>query len=249
MRIGKFPWLNCFLPYYCIESGDVSGAEPVTGYPRELTDRLLEGDISATPVPSFLYLIHRDDLSISPGFTISSEGRVMSVILISEKYSSLFDGARIGVSGYSTTSFNLLKIILNERDLNCRVEYMGGESHESYDFALLIGDTALRYREYTVMDLGEEWFYLTGKPMVFAVLCGDPDAGQIMRRSVDCGLKKFPEIVERGSDIYGYSREFIEEYFKCLKYGWSKKEKRALEEFEERCRDYRLIDDDRESRR
>ncbi len=245
MKIGKYPWLNCLLPYYCIENGIVAGTELVTGYPRELTEKLVEGSISATPVPSFLYFVHKERIPISPGFSISSEGKVMSVILVSKKYRTLFEGARIGVSQYSTTSFNLLKVILGERGLNCRVEYMD-EVKEGYNFTLLIGDDALKHTRYTVMDLGEEWYYLTGKPMVFAVFCGKPEAGKIMKRSVECGQKKFQEIVEMGVKAYGYPSEFIEEYLKCLKYRWSMKERKGLKEFEERCRDFRLIEDERE---
>ena len=242
MKLGRYPWLNCLLPYFCIEKGIFAGVEPVTGYPRDLTQMLIERKISATPVPSFLYFKNKNHISISPGFSITSKGKVMSVILTSERYNRIFKGARIGVSGYSTTSYNLLKIILAEMDMECSIEYMPSNKFMGdYDFVLWIGDDALNHTDKVVMDLGEEWFRIAGKPMVFAVLCGMNDAGEIMRKSVECGRKKIQEIVNIAVRKYGYQQEFIEEYLRCLRYGWGREEEKGLREFEERCREYKLI--------
>ena len=76
------------------------------------------------------------------------------------------------------------------------------------DAALIIGDPALRITperlELEYLDLGAEWFRLTGLPMVFAAWAGKPGIpieflSDIASRSYAFGKSRIDEIIELSS--------------------------------------------------
>ncbi len=243
MRIGKFDYVNNYLPYYFIEKERL--AEVVTASPKEMIRLLERGEIDYAPIPSFYYLKNKERLK-RYRFCVASYGKVYSVLVVSRDGRL---GDKIGVTSETTTSVNLLKIIIYEKGLNCKVIPTGFSKAEDIlrvcDSALVIGDSALRAREMfkVVMDLGEEWRDLTGLPMVFGISSSlrDVDCDRLVISSLMWGLKHFDEVVESAHERFGIDKDFLRIYFKSLKHEMDSKCERGLKVFEGYCRDYGLI--------
>ncbi len=246
MKIGKFGFLNNYLPYYWIEK--FGKAEVVEDTPKNLAKHIESGKIDYAPVPSF-YLLKNKERLRSYDFCIASKGRVLSVLVVSNGRS--LDN-KIAVTSESMTSVNLLRIIIEEKGLNCKViptnERRATSLLRLCGCALVIGDEAIKARMVynVVMDLGEEWFDLTGYPMVFGISASLKEVNarecdELINKSVDWGFEHFEEVVTNAERTFKMPREFLEEYFRTLVYKMGPKERRGLEIFEELCREHGLL--------
>jgi chorismate dehydratase len=223
----------------------------VEAAPKSLCYKLVSREVDVAPVPSFFYLTNKKHLNLHRIFSISSKGEVMSVLLISKKYRELKNGARIGITPASTTSINLLKVILREIDKRMEFQssrFSDGERLLAHnDYALVIGDEAIKSREnfHVVMDLGSAWFELTGLPMVFALLCSMGYDGKDIERlskSVRCGYIRMDEVVRSAVKKYGIEKDFVTQYFYSLLYTWDEDIERGLRMFEKKCANYGLLE-------
>ena len=91
------------------------------------------------------------------------------------------------------------------------------------DAALLIGDAALAVDPAALglpcLDLGEQWFDLTGLPFVFAMWAGPkpgitPELAQLLKGSLACGLAALDRIIEEESSRRAMPREMVQHYLK-----------------------------------
>lgn len=146
--------------------------------PSECADRLRDGRADIGIVPAVE--VERLGLEVIPGAGIACRGAVRSILLVTkvppEKVRTL------AADSSSRTSVMLARIVLARRygaeprffSHPPDVEAMLAKA----DAALLIGDPALRVDiaslPHRVLDLGEEWFTMTGLPMVFAVWASRP---------------------------------------------------------------------------
>jgi chorismate dehydratase len=246
IRIGKFGFANNFLPYYRLEQ---NGTEVTEASPRNLAGMLEKGEIDFAPVPSFYYLENKEKLG-SYEFCIASKNSVLSVVVVSRE--KMLDNQCIAVTNQTSTSINLLKIILREQGLKNEVvpvdESEASELLKRCTHALVIGDEALKARlEYrVVMDLGEEWRELTGYPMVFGIATSlkERDMSEVNRtvmESIRWGEENIGAIAKVAASKYELPKEFLETYFKTLTYRLGVAEKRGLELFEEKCYEYGLL--------
>ncbi|MEA2074735.1 MAG: menaquinone biosynthesis protein [Euryarchaeota archaeon] len=248
IRIGKFGLLNNYLPYYRLER---NGVRVIEALPKQLAEMFETGEIDFAPVPSFYYLQNKDKLR-SYNFCVAAKHSVLSVIVISKEKMLAGNDGSIAVTNQTTTSVNLLKIILRERGLKNEVvrvdESRGSELLKQCTHALVIGDEAIKARMAyrVVMDLGEEWRELTGYPMVFGISTArkEQDLSEVNRTvmdSVEWGEENIDEIVTEAKRKFGMPVEFLEVYFKTLTYRMGAAEKRGLELFEEKCHEYGLL--------
>lgn len=178
LRIGRIAYLNVVPYFHYLDEEGFSG-EIISGVPSELNSLLARGAIDACPSSSFEYGLHADNYFLLPGHSISSQGPVHSVLLFTPGPLAELSGQEIVITGESSTSINLLKILLAEfcgiADISCRVPpdrvedaFIAGRS------VLLIGDRALLAAKncpagYLVTDLGAFWYHFTGLPFVFAL--------------------------------------------------------------------------------
>jgi chorismate dehydratase len=164
----------------------------------------------------------------------------------------MLDDGCIAVTNETMTSVNLLKLILKEKGMTNKLVFIDSsnacELLKHCSHALVIGDEAIKARMLyrVVMDLGEEWYELTGYPMVFGISASlkEKDASEINRKlmeSVEWGLENMDVVVEEAKKRFNLPSEFLEEYFKCLSYRMGSKEKKGLEIFEEMCRESGLL--------
>ncbi|WP_202318524.1 menaquinone biosynthetic enzyme MqnA/MqnD family protein [Archaeoglobus neptunius] len=244
MKVGKFGYLNNFLPYYFL-----NGVEVVEATPKDMASKLLNGQIDYAPIPAFFYL-SRKDLLRHYRFCVASFGKVLSVVVVSRE-KELDDGP-IAITKDSMTSVSLLKIILRERGLRNRLVPMktaiAQEMLERCRHALVIGDEAIKARMIyrVVMDLGEEWYDLTSLPMVFGISASlkNVDASNLDSRileSLNKAYENIESVLEDAEKTFKMPREFLIEYFRTLRFELGGKERRGLNEFEKYCRDCGLL--------
>ena len=104
-------------------------------------------------------------------FGIATPGATGSVHVWSHRSLDKLHGATIGVTGETSTSVRILRLLLDRRYGVKDVRWTGLD--DEADAVLLIGDEALRRRgrpsRFTCcVDLGSEWAAWTGLPAVFA---------------------------------------------------------------------------------
>lgn len=245
LKIGKFGFLNNYLPYYFLEK---QGYKTIEANPKEMA-QLLGSEIDIGPIPSFHYILNKRTLR-KYDFCIASKEKVISVLLVSKSKS--MDDGNIALTNQSLTSLNLLKILLQEKGLKNKLVFKNsGKASEllkECDHALVIGDEAIKARMIykVVMDLGEEWFELTGHPMVFGISASLKtincrEENSIIMKSIELGLQNMDEVVNEAEKKFLMPREFLVEYFKSLTYKVGKKEERGLALFEEYCHEHKIL--------
>ncbi len=181
LRIGEIRYSNCTPIYQTLKGRfDCSRYEFVPGDPAELNALLARGEIDVSSSSSIEYARHWREYLVIPGVSVSSNGKVGSILLFSKRPIEGLGGEKVAVSKASATSVVLLKALFKARcgiqanlvprrpELSCMLD--GCEA------ALLIGDEALRERKAPgdarglhVYDLGQMWRELTGLPFVFAL--------------------------------------------------------------------------------
>ena len=192
--------------------------------PVECADRLASGaaDIGIVPVAALL----DQDLAIFRGAGIACRGPVRSILLISKQ--PFRNIRKLAVDSSSRSSVMLARIILSEAygatpDLiSMPPEF--GSMLDLADAALIIGDPALRLdpialweQGFHVADLGEEWWKLTGFPMVFAVWAGRSHVWTEERErafisSCRYGMTHIDDIVAAEHAARGVSAELAKSY-------------------------------------
>lgn len=240
MRIGKFGFVNNFMPYYRLE---MEGKyEIVEGTPRILAELFERGEIVYAPIPTF-ELIKK---GYEPKrFCVASDGEVYSVIVVSKR--KRLDDSPIAVTANSLTSANMMKIIKEERGMLNKLISCNGSVEEmlkNFDHALVIGDEAIRARMRfrVLMDIGEEWKEITGLPAVFGIAVSRVEGiDEDVISSLRWGRKNMEEIARIASEKFKLPEEFLMHYFSSLIHELGMRERKSVEVFEEMCREYGLL--------
>lgn len=196
--------------------------------PAECAEALRNGTVDVGLVPAVELL--RQPLEALPGVGIAALGPVRSILLISR--CPISEIRTLATDSSSRTSVMLSRIILEERYgvspmLISRPPVLDDMLAEA-DAALIIGDPALRLEPNSlpypqVIDLGAEWFELTGLPMVFAVWAArrgfaSTALAQMFKHSYAYGAAHLEDIVRDSSAVHGVTpavaREYLTRYIK-----------------------------------
>ena len=233
---------------YLSEHQKEFGLEIRFDHPARLADGLRQGELDVAFIPSIEYP-NIPGGKILPGISISSRKTVKTVLLVCGK--KLEDVKTIAVDFRSRTSVVLLKIILEERGLPSPVfSPMPPDIHamlKGNDAALVIGDAAFGIKDFGLesYDLSSEWFRITGRPFVHAVMVASPQAIlppallQGLQQAKTLDPRKLREIaleeskklgisLEEGTDyltnqiLYHLGREECEGLEKFLRMAWEK---------------------------
>lgn len=235
LRLGCIPYLNCE-PFFSALSGF-----PLTRLPPRMLGRAMAaGELDAGPLSLVDFLAMADDLHPLP-FGIATRDHARSVLLFSHRPVGELTGALIGVTEETSTSVELLRILLALKYRVLPRGWVGAD--ERCDARLLIGDRALRALKSGpdfahVTDLGSEWAQWTGGPCVFARWgvrrsALEAEHAGLLRALDDAlarGLASLPAIATRRRDI-GLSEAEVVSYLKGFTYRFGPDEKRAIEEF------------------
>jgi len=197
-------------------------AELSFAVPSECARRVVDGDADLGLVP----VVESDRHHLEPvsGLCIACRGEVRSILLFARR--PWKDIETLAADTGSRTSVQLARLVLRERfGADPRIEPMAPDLDAMLaraDAALLIGDAALRADPESAacpcLDLGREWFALTGLPMVFAVWAGrggasGPEVERMLEDSFAYGLARLDDIIEEESATRGFPRELVGRYF------------------------------------
>lgn len=194
INLGSVSFLNAKPITYALENNIIKhGFNIIQTPPSELSRKLYnkEVDLGLIPVAE---LLKRKNYSVVPNISISSLGKVDSVIVLAKQ--ELGELRKIAIDRRSQSSTALLRIVL-EIFHNARPEYIptdidSAEMLENVDGAMLIGDSGLKMyyspvENYKVYDLGEIWTERTGLPFVYAVFAvhGDVILGENLNALIE----------------------------------------------------------------
>ena len=255
LRIGRIDYLNIWPVFHHLtrKFPEDRGFTYLPAHPSALNRALHEGNIDLSPSSLFEYLLHGERYRLVPEASISCDGPVRSVLLVSpvplEELSELLGAgdARIGLTTASATSVALLKILcafawnLGEIDW---VPVEPGEGLTTGMPFLEIGNRALELfvhppKGWHIIDLGTAWKKMTGLPFVFAVWMAGRNLapeGELALRDVANFLEENKQTVlgsledlAGAPDVPGtFSREELLSYWQVLRYDLGPKEMAAI---------------------
>jgi chorismate dehydratase len=250
-KVGHIQFLNCLPLYYgLVKKCALLDIELIKGLPTDLNRLLISGSLNISPVSSIEYARNHESLLLFPDFTVSSDGEVKSILLLSRFPIEHLSGKKIALTSSSATSHVLLKLIL-QYGYGMRPEYFTCHPElnrmlETADAALLIGDMALQYsvnaEDLYQYDLGLEWKKLTGKKMVYAVWAVSRSFAVLyeelsqnvydtFRQSMDYSMEHLREIAEYAAKWEPFSISFLMDYFKSLRFDFGDDYKEGLLSF------------------
>lgn len=263
-RVGHIQFLNSLPLYHCLVKNQVVlNIDLFKDSPKALCRRLLTDELDISPVPAIEYARHADELLLLPDLTISSDGKVMSILLISKVPIEQLDEKTVALTNTSATSQVLTQIILEEK-YGLRPTYFEcppdlGQMFREAQAALLIGDDALRALQtlssgYHLYDLGEEWSAFTGTKMVYAVWCVRRDYAvrhpenvrkviRAFQRSMEMSKKHVDHIAEEAARWDIFSKSFLKDYFTGLKFEFGLEYQQGLITYLKKARKLGAIDD------
>jgi chorismate dehydratase len=222
-RVCAVSYLNSVPLVWGAEHGPQRGRfDLFYAVPSRCADLVAAGqaDIGLVPVIE----IARHGLASVPGIGIASRGEVRSILLISKVP---FDQVRrLATDTGSRTSVQLARVVL-ARKFGAEPEVFPADPPlvpmlDQAEAALLIGDAALSVDiatlEYPCLDLGREWFSLTGLPFVFAEWAGresgvTDELVEMLHGSCQFGLSQIDRIIEVEAARRGFPKEFVRDYF------------------------------------
>jgi chorismate dehydratase len=251
IRCGRISYTNDLPVYAAFDAGAVTFPGSLTsGIPTALNRQLLAGDLDCSPVSSFFYAQHADELVLLPGICIGSRREVRSIYCVSVRPPSSLAGVPIAVTRESATGRALFATI-------CATNYgFAPEFVESDDpFAtyaadgspcILIGDRAidayLAAPSTHTYDLGELWRDLTGNEMVYAVWAArrkalerDQEAVHAARQalmlSLEWGERNIDEVIRRAQAQIARPSDFYGAYYAALNFHFDRSAQSGLSSF------------------
>ncbi|XID94267.1 menaquinone biosynthetic enzyme MqnA/MqnD family protein [Paenibacillaceae bacterium WGS1546] len=178
IRLGRISYTNAWPVFHHFDPSALPFATEVhSDLPATLNRKLSTGEIDLAAVSSYAYGVSSDAYYLLPNLSVSSFGRVQSILLFLKSPLERVLYGKIALTTASATSVNLLKIIM-EKFYGGKPTYEDAEPSldhmlRSADAALLIGDHAIKAswsnHGYRVLDLGEVWNLWTGHWMTYAL--------------------------------------------------------------------------------
>lgn len=242
IRFGSHRFLNS-RPFsdYLLEKQKTFGLDVRFDHPAKLADALKAGQLDLAFIPSVEYL-NIPNGRIVPDICISSKGAVKTVLLVCRR--ELMEVKSIAVDERSRTSVALLRLILENRGVKSYDFYPAFPDIETmlknYDAALVIGDAAFgaQGQGLETYDLSAEWFRLTQKPFVHALIVGaphfeiDPELLKGLKQAKKLDSGKILKIAKEESGKIGISVNECVNYLKeNIHYELGSKEIEGLKRF------------------
>ncbi|HSE84109.1 MAG TPA: menaquinone biosynthesis protein [Thermodesulfobacteriota bacterium] len=223
IKLGSVPFLNVRPLIYPLEEDLVQhDFEIIYTPPSNLSKVLLERDVDLGLIP-VAELLRKGTYSVVPNISISSFGKVDSVVLLTRP--GIKDLKTIAVDSRSQSSTALLRVILevfNKLSPTYVKREPGDKFLSGVDGGMLIGNTGLKLKYfppagYNVFDLGEIWTEKTGLPFVYAVYAVNERVRlgenlSALQESKFIGIRLVEKIARMESEKLGLSEEI------CLRY-------------------------------
>ncbi|MCP3872161.1 MAG: menaquinone biosynthesis protein [Desulfobacteraceae bacterium] len=249
--MGKISYVNASPVYYGLDNGLLPDwLKMVSDVPSVLNQKIKTGQLKVSPISSAFYAMNHKELLVLPDLSISCNGRVLSVILVSNYTIDDLSGKKVVFSQESASSASFLKMIFHQRKIF--PDYIVGDVNnfkkvsELADAVLVIGDAALKHPWGQLfkhhIDLGQLWFEMTNLPFVFAIWVvrrsfansnSDcvKDIHNLLLESKNRGDQHIDEIIKAGKTKLGLEQSIVKEYFNLLYCDLDDKKIRAMQLF------------------
>ena len=241
--LGDVPFINSKPLFYALEMGLIQHRFQIEKHPPYILSKLLSEkkiDLGLIPV---VELLKTGGYKVIPDISISSFGKVDSVLLISKK--EIGDIKKVALDMRSQSSSNLLRVIFNSF-YGMQPEYIVKDHNQSFfegvDAGMIIGDAGLQYLfsnddEYIIYDLGEIWTEKTGLPFVYAVIAVNREVdleedSELLLESKKIGKQKIDEISKNEHDKIGIGFELCKNYISNrIRYDLGSPEEEGIRKF------------------
>jgi len=249
LSMGRINYINASPVYYGLDNGLLPDwIEMTDGAPSVLNGMIKAEKLEISPVSAAFYGMNHKELLVLPDLSISCDGRVMSVVLVSRYPLEQLDKKQVVLTSESATSTALVQLFFAEQGIlpfftTTRLHCLE-DIPDNTDAALVIGDAALtqpweRTFEYRI-DLGELWQQLTGLPFVFALWVvrrsharNNPQAVQqaleLFHRSRQQGYANIDKVIDTGAEKLNLDRGLVQTYYDLLFCDLDEKKVAALE--------------------
>ncbi len=209
--------------------------------PKTCVQSLIQGETELALIPSIEYAQGKGAWKIVPEVCIASQGTMGSMALFFNK--DLHTLRHIAVDERFPTAITLLQIILREKyEMDSELIPIQADLKtmlQRADAALLSGDRALQAQAVfpAHLDLGEEWYDLTGLPFVAAIWAGHEislteNEAESLQKSAQIGQRNIEKIAKEFASRHPNDSEFYKNYLeKHLRYFLGESEKEGLKEF------------------
>jgi chorismate dehydratase len=219
--------------------------------PAQCAALLHEGRIDVGLIPAIEYL--RGDYRMVPDVAIGSDGPVASVVVFSRVPTDRIATLALDIS--SRTSVALTRILCRSK-WQISPKLTPGDTDiramlSRADAALVIGDPALAFDAaaagVNTIDLGSEWYALTGLPFVYAAWCGragaaTPEHVAELQAARARGEAAIPAIAEREGGGEPRRVELVRRYLSDnLRYPLGDREIAGLQRFHELAAEHGLV--------
>ncbi len=248
LKLGGISYLNMLPIRIGLEKLGIK--ERISTYPTQINQLILESKVDIAPVSSIFYAANEEKLFWLKDLGLAARGKVHSVLLVSNYPAEELEGKRVCLTAESASSARLTQIFFQEKEVKPQyfTEHLSDLEGNRADAILLIGDQALIARQkfspqkYFIYDLAEEWFRLTGKPIVLAlfvvrreaVVCC-PDEVESLRKFIltaaEIGLSSIKEVLKIAQEKTNLEEQVLLDYFASLKYRLGEEEHEGLLEF------------------
>ncbi len=164
-RIGVIEYLNSIPFVHDLEKI----AQIYKDTPRNLALRLMNDEFDAAFIPVVEYLRNKEIYTLIDGVSISSFGPTHSVFIACK---TLVNNVRIVQESPVSLSSNFLSRVILKELYGITPLFIDSECTMDTDASIIIGDDALSLDQTEfvhVLDIGEQWYTLTGLPIVYAV--------------------------------------------------------------------------------
>jgi chorismate dehydratase len=214
--------------------------------------RLRDGAADIALIPSSEYAIKKETWHVVPGICVAGETHLPTAQLFFR--SGMADIKRVAIDPQAGAEQILLKVLMREK-FGLSPDYSDWRAERDNIFAfadavLLSGDRALfQHQQHSSrMDLGEEWYDLTGLPFVSAFWAGrdtlmSPEDSLRLISSFAAGQDNIDKIVAGYSKSTGVDEQFCRDVIgNSIYYQFGDREKEGLMEFYNYAFFYGLVD-------
>lgn len=248
--VSKMPYLNS-VPFYAEFEPSVNDVKVAPLAPHVFGAFAKEGKVDAGPMSLMDFVGEQDEFDMLD-YCVAVKGKAYSVLLYSHYEWKKLSGKRIGITGETSTSVNLLRVLMEKKygvkdAIFERLHLTSSQNdYTHYDAVLLIGDEALRRHKLgglatflNFYDLAEEWYEWKRMPFVFAVWAVRKSAPLEHRVAIVTALERSLAAtkgreIEIGRDHakrLGMTREDLVAYMKAFTYELGDEEKAAMVDF------------------
>lgn len=217
-----------------------SQANMSKGSPADNLKGVLDGKYSTAMVSLVSYLENSDDLELLKGANIHTKAQTLSTLLVSAG-KDLADRMEVAVTAHTRTTELYMDLVLSRMGISPKKIYSkateAADLLEEAEFALVIGDEALRYFHgdgKIILDIGYEVSHFFKLEPLYAVTVArkdsvDMDEVRILEKSVNLSRGYIIESIEKGSAEMGISRDLLEYYYSLINYEYSLKQDRTID--------------------